>query len=717
MPKNAIGISAVLLVAVILCSLNAEDLKDTALHQRADTTRAQMLYPIDYAPRFAAETVCTVRMAGDAYWAVSDWVIGDEIYKTYQDPSVDSLNCSYPFEIDAVAMHLQFAAAGSLYASADIEALHPDLSLPSCPYPGGVIDISEEQTFYIPQAGGYLIMINFEEPVTVTEPYFCGFFFAGDVTALGIEVVLDNDPYLCVNWNDWGEGYVDLVDNEYYDFPGNLVLYSIGRSGGSTETVLPQARMAWPHDSAHVSSNVHLRATELVDTILTSRCTFEYYHTTNGWTEIGTDYNADVTLRNGVGPASYQEGYSYSWDASSMAEGWYYIRSTIYDATDNVGADTISIYLDNTPLEPEFTNPVWGDTICDSVTFTMDLPDEDVSFMQFEYIAAQDTIVASPAPLLQSMYGDTDDDTTDGNYYTNGEFGEFYNAPTLLAGYIRYFANSGYPDIAKDGGAWLTDRDIVEELADSMQIRQNLGAEDDNFIWAVEEYFKRKGDDFDVRLSNSLSIEELDYIMGYRSGAILGAIGQPYGHWLGITQVDFSSASNGEYPVNLYETKTGSIIQSTLRFNPLPEVMYNGSYRVIDLALGIYPKAYSASNAVLGLDFNPADGFSYYWDIPEIDETVYYIAGKGADNQSHTGEAATRLVLSCEADYISGDTNGDGSLNVSDAVWLLNYVFDGGPEPLPVLMNGDTNCDSAVNVSDAVWLINYVFVGGPPPCN
>ena len=28
---------------------------------------------------------------------------------------------------------------------------------------------------------------------------------------------------------------------------------------------------------------------------------------------------------------------------------------------------------------------------------------------------------------------------------------------------------------------------------------------------------------------------------------------------------------------------------------------------------------------------------------------------------------------------------------------------------------GDANCDGSLNVSDAVYLINFIFVGGPPP--
>lgn len=62
-----------------------------------------------------------------------------------------------------------------------------------------------------------------------------------------------------------------------------------------------------------------------------------------------------------------------------------------------------------------------------------------------------------------------------------------------------------------------------------------------------------------------------------------------------------------------------------------------------------------------------------------------------------------------------GDANGDGSVNVSDAVYVINYVFSGGGAPLPVLACGDANTDGAVNVSDAVYVINYVFSGGGAP--
>lgn len=61
-----------------------------------------------------------------------------------------------------------------------------------------------------------------------------------------------------------------------------------------------------------------------------------------------------------------------------------------------------------------------------------------------------------------------------------------------------------------------------------------------------------------------------------------------------------------------------------------------------------------------------------------------------------------------------GDANGDGVINVSDVVYLINYLFINGPLPEP-LEAGDANCDGMVNINDVVYLINYLFISGPPP--
>ena len=65
--------------------------------------------------------------------------------------------------------------------------------------------------------------------------------------------------------------------------------------------------------------------------------------------------------------------------------------------------------------------------------------------------------------------------------------------------------------------------------------------------------------------------------------------------------------------------------------------------------------------------------------------------------------------------FVPGDANGDGMLDISDAVYLISYIFAGGPAPNP-LNAGDANCDGSVDISDCVYLIAYIFAGGPPPC-
>ncbi len=64
-----------------------------------------------------------------------------------------------------------------------------------------------------------------------------------------------------------------------------------------------------------------------------------------------------------------------------------------------------------------------------------------------------------------------------------------------------------------------------------------------------------------------------------------------------------------------------------------------------------------------------------------------------------------------------GDANRDEVVNVSDVVFLINYVFiAGSPLPEPFCA-GDTNADGNVNITDAVAIINYIYNSGNPPAS
>ena len=61
-----------------------------------------------------------------------------------------------------------------------------------------------------------------------------------------------------------------------------------------------------------------------------------------------------------------------------------------------------------------------------------------------------------------------------------------------------------------------------------------------------------------------------------------------------------------------------------------------------------------------------------------------------------------------------GDVNQDGLINSADLVFLIDYLFKGGPTPDP-LSEADVNCDEVINSADVVFLINYLFKNGPVP--
>ncbi|MBD3218057.1 MAG: hypothetical protein GF310_07250 [candidate division Zixibacteria bacterium] len=127
-----------------------------------------------------------------------------------------------------------------------------------------------------------------------------------------------------------------------------------------------------------------------------------------------------------------------------------------------------------------------------------------------------------------------------------------------------------------------------------------------------------------------------------------------------------------------------------------------------------------------GTFFGSVDGpvsWSFDWRAPSTDvgEITFYLAGNAANGDfTSVGDFVYSTAVSSpppapECVGICGDANDDQAVNVSDAVWIINFVFIGGDPPQPVLACGDANDDAAVNVSDAVWVINYVFIGGAAP--
>lgn len=65
---------------------------------------------------------------------------------------------------------------------------------------------------------------------------------------------------------------------------------------------------------------------------------------------------------------------------------------------------------------------------------------------------------------------------------------------------------------------------------------------------------------------------------------------------------------------------------------------------------------------------------------------------------------------------VVGDFTGEGSVDLGDVVFLINYLYKNGLPPNP-LMTGDLNCDGVLNLGDVVYIINYLYKSGSPPCS
>ena len=120
---------------------------------------------------------------------------------------------------------------------------------------------------------------------------------------------------------------------------------------------------------------------------------------------------------------------------------------------------------------------------------------------------------------------------------------------------------------------------------------------------------------------------------------------------------------------------------------------------------------------------NPGEGWILAADSVEATMTIDTIASIG-DSASismlfFTDETFTQLITSRQFQVFfqqqRGDVTEDCKINSTDIIYLVNYVFKGGPEPKPETEAGNVDCKGGVTSADIIYLVNFVFKGGPPP--
>ncbi len=71
-------------------------------------------------------------------------------------------------------------------------------------------------------------------------------------------------------------------------------------------------------------------------------------------------------------------------------------------------------------------------------------------------------------------------------------------------------------------------------------------------------------------------------------------------------------------------------------------------------------------------------------------------------------------ALAAACGFVCGDVSGDFGIDVGDAVYLIAYLFRGGPAP-PIPAAADINGNGEPDVGDVTIIINFIFRYGPRP--
>jgi len=93
---------------------------------------------------------------------------------------------------------------------------------------------------------------------------------------------------------------------------------------------------------------------------------------------------------------------------------------------------------------------------------------------------------------------------------------------------------------------------------------------------------------------------------------------------------------------------------------------------------------------------------------------IRWPSGKSID--TYTNVPVDTLLTLHEGGFTRGDANGDGVIDLGDILYLISYLYKGGPAPNP-LWTGDANSDGVVDLGDILYLVSYLYKGGPAPCS
>jgi len=110
------------------------------------------------------------------------------------------------------------------------------------------------------------------------------------------------------------------------------------------------------------------------------------------------------------------------------------------------------------------------------------------------------------------------------------------------------------------------------------------------------------------------------------------------------------------------------------------------------------------------VDTTTNDGI-YCWTVPDTPSDSCLVIISDVDNENPSDTSDDYFSIS---NYLPGDADGNGTVDLGDMLFLISFLYKGGDPPVPMAA-GDPNGDCVLDLGDVLYLVSYLYKGGPAP--
>ena len=169
------------------------------------------------------------------------------------------------------------------------------------------------------------------------------------------------------------------------------------------------------------------------------------------------------------------------------------------------------------------------------------------------------------------------------------------------------------------------------------------------------------------------------------------------------------------------DTAWGKITSFAYRFD-IEE--WSGSLATI----GVYYEPFTSTWELAGSNINLTGATTAVEDVVEVAipmanlgypselPFVYAQIGDGSQDYDYTCYITVNVPEVCPI-TTPGDVTGEGNITTGDIIYMVNFVFKAGPDPVPCQAAADMDCSGGISPADIIYLVNTIFKAGPAPCD